>query len=47
MAIDDPANASIYKARADQYEKWRSILYAAEAKKSFYQRIWERMTASH
>lgn len=47
MAIDDPANASTYEARADQYEKWRDTLYVAEGKKSFIQRIWERLTASH
>lgn len=47
MAIDDPANASTYKARAVQYEKWRDTLYAAEGEKSFARRIWERLTASH
>lgn len=47
MAIDDRANESTYKARAAQYEKWRSDLYAAEGKKSFVQRTWERFTASH
>jgi hypothetical protein len=44
MAIEDPANASTYKARAAQYEKWRDALYEAEGKKSFAQRIWERVT---
>lgn len=43
MAIDDPANANIYKERADKYEKWRSALYAAESNKSWLQRLWERM----
>jgi hypothetical protein len=32
MAIDDPANADLYKARADKYEKWRHALYEAESK---------------
>ena len=45
MAIEDPANESTYKARAAQYEKWRE--YAEEGKKSFAQRIWERVTAPH
>jgi hypothetical protein len=45
MAVDDPANASTYKARAAQYEKWRDALYEAEGKKSITQRIWERVTA--
>jgi hypothetical protein len=45
MAIDDPANASTYKARAAQYEKWRDALYEAEGKKSFTRRLWERVTA--
>jgi hypothetical protein len=47
MAIDDPANASTYKARAAQYEKWRDALYEAEGKKSFARRVWESLTASH
>ena len=42
---DDPANKSIYKARAAQYEKWRDALYEAEGKKSLTQRLWERVTA--
>jgi hypothetical protein len=44
MAIEDPANANTYKARAAQYEKWRAALYDAEGKKSVVQRIWERVT---
>ncbi len=44
MAIEDRSNESTYKARAAQYEKWRSDLYAAEDKKSFVQRTWERFT---
>jgi hypothetical protein len=47
MAIDDPANANTYKARAVQYEKWRDALYEAEGKKSLPQRLWERVTAPH
>jgi hypothetical protein len=47
MAIEDPANESTYKARAAQYEKWRDALYAEEGKKSFAQRIWDRLTAPH
>ena len=47
MAIEDPANESIYKARAAQYEKWRDVLYEAEGKKSIARRIWESLTASH
>jgi hypothetical protein len=45
MAIDDPANANTYKARAAQYEKWRDALYEAEGNKSIAQRLWERVTA--
>jgi hypothetical protein len=45
MAIEDPANASTYKARAAQYEVWRSALYEAEGKKSLPQRLWERVIA--
>jgi hypothetical protein len=45
MAIDDPANKSIYKARAAQYEKWRDALYAVEEKKGLARRLWERATA--
>jgi hypothetical protein len=45
MAIDDHVNASTYKARAAQYDKWRDALYEAEGKKSFVQRLWERATA--
>jgi hypothetical protein len=47
MALDDPANASTYKARAAQYEKWRDTLYAAEGEKSLARRLWERVTAPH
>jgi hypothetical protein len=47
MVINDRANESTYKARAAQYEKWRDALYAAEGKKSFVQRTWERFTAPH
>jgi hypothetical protein len=47
MAIEDPANESTYKARAAEYEKWRDALYAAEGKKSFARRIWERLAAPH
>jgi hypothetical protein len=47
MAIDDPANESTYKARAAQYEKWQDALNAAEGKKSFARRIWERLTGPH
>jgi hypothetical protein len=47
MANDDRANESTYKTRAAQYEKWRSDLYAAEGKKSFVQRTWERFTSPH
>ena len=45
VAGDDPANASTYKARAAQYEKWREALYEAESKKGWARRIWERITA--
>jgi hypothetical protein len=34
-----------YKARAAKYEKWRDALYAAESKKSWPQRIWQRFFA--
>src|SRR5215469_13153458 len=47
MANEDPANESTYKARAAQYEEWRDALYAADAKKSFAERIWEYFTAPH
>ena len=46
MADDDRTNGQTYKARAAQYEKWRSDLYAAEEKKSFVQRTWERFSKS-
>ena len=39
MAIDDPANANVYKERADKYERWRNALYDAESKKSWFQRL--------
>lgn len=45
MAIDDPANANVYKERADKYERWRNALYDAESKKSWLQRIWQRFFA--
>jgi hypothetical protein len=45
MAIDDPANANIYQQRADKYQKWHDALYAAESKKSWLQRIWQRFFA--
>jgi hypothetical protein len=45
MAIEDRANESTYYTRAAQYEKWRNALYAAESKKSWTRRIWERLTA--
>jgi hypothetical protein len=41
MAIEDPVNENIYKARAAKYEQWRDALYAAESKKSWLQRIWQ------
>ena len=47
MAIEDPANENIYKARAAKYEKWRDALYAAEGKKSLARRVWEHLTAPH
>jgi hypothetical protein len=45
MAIEDPVNENIYKARAAKYEKWRDALYAVESKKSWAQRIWQRFFA--
>jgi hypothetical protein len=45
MAIEDPANENIYKARAAKYEKWHDALYSAESKKSWPQRIWQRFFA--
>lgn len=45
MAIDDPANANIYKQRADKYEHWHDALYEAESKKSWLQRILQRYFA--
>jgi len=45
MAIEDPLNENIYKARAAKYEKWRDALYAVESKKSWVQRIWQRFFA--
>jgi hypothetical protein len=47
MAIEDPANENIYTARAAKYEKWRDALYAAESKKSWYVRVWQRFFAAH
>ncbi len=47
MTNEDRANESTYKARAAQYEKWRSDLYAAEGEKSLARRLWERLTAPH
>jgi hypothetical protein len=47
MAVEDPANESIYKARAAQYRQWADALYEAERKKGLVQRIWERFTASN
>jgi hypothetical protein len=47
IAINDPANENIYKARAAKYEKWRDALYAAEGKKSLARRVWEHLTAPH
>ena len=41
MAIDDPPNASLYKARADKYEGWAKALYEAEGKKGWLQRLWQ------
>jgi hypothetical protein len=43
MFVYDPANASIYKARAAKYEKWRDALYAAESNKSWSQRILQKV----
>jgi hypothetical protein len=40
MAIEDPANASVYKARAEKYDRWRDTLYAVESKKSWTVRVW-------
>jgi hypothetical protein len=45
MAIDDPANANVYKERADKYERWGNALYDAESNKSWLQRIWQRFFA--
>jgi hypothetical protein len=45
MSIEDPANENTYKARAAKYERWRDALYAAESKKSWSQRIWQRFFA--
>jgi hypothetical protein len=47
MAIDDPVNENAYKPRAAQYERWRDALYAAESKKSWPQRIWQRFFAPY
>lgn len=41
MAIDDPPNASLYKARAGKYEGWAKALYEAEGKKGWLQRLWQ------
>jgi hypothetical protein len=41
MAIEDPVNGSLYKARAAKYEKWNSTLYEMERNKSWTLRIWE------
>jgi len=46
MAVEDPANQSIYKARGAQYKKWADALYEAENKKGLIQRIWERFSSS-
>jgi hypothetical protein len=45
MAIENPVNESTYKARAAKYEKWRDALYAADSRKSWSQRIWQRFFA--
>lgn len=44
MAVEDSANASIYKSRAAQYKQWADALFKVESKKSFVQRIWEGFT---
>ena len=33
MAIEDPANAAVYKERAHKYEGWRTALYEAERRR--------------
>ncbi len=40
MSIDDPANAQVYKTRAEKYDKWMKALYEAESKKGWLQRLW-------
>jgi hypothetical protein len=47
MRVDDPVNDMTYKERAAKYETWRNALYAAEAKKSWLQRIWQRFFATN
>jgi hypothetical protein len=46
MAIEDPANANTYKARAAKYKGWSDALYAAESKKSWAERLWQRFFGS-
>src|SRR6266542_1592625 len=45
FAIDDPAHASTYEARAAKYKTWSNALYAAESKKSLPQRVWQQFFA--
>jgi hypothetical protein len=45
MRIEDPVNESTYRERAAKYERWRDALYAAESKKSWYERVWQRYFA--
>jgi hypothetical protein len=47
MAIEDPANENIYKARAAKYKKWQDALYPAKTKKSWSQRVWQRFFRTH
>lgn len=44
LSVDDPANANLYKARADKYEKWE---HALESKKSWPKRIWQSFFTPH
>src|SRR5262245_16046839 len=47
MTYEDPVNESTYKERAAKYKRWHEALVAAwiaaESKKSWYERVWQRL----
>jgi hypothetical protein len=46
MAYEDrsPVNESTYKERAAKYKRWQEALWAAEGKKSWFERVWQGVT---